>query len=104
WLARWRRCGKVESRRPGKLELLTAIASTLLMVWAMLPEHQRQLLAMKTAAASRNLAGNLARRQGHAGMGDELAGRGQGRQHYGAAYHLSRARDELGRVLDRMRP
>ena len=94
----------MESRRPGKLELALAVASTLLMVWLTLPEHQRQLLTMQATAAGRDLAGRLARAQGHAGMGDELDGHTTARQHYGAAYRLSRLRDQLAVHLDRLRP
>jgi hypothetical protein len=94
----------MESRRPGKLELLVALTSTLLMLWLTLPEHQRQLLTMQAAAAGRDLAGRLARAQGHAGMGDELDGHARARQHYGAAYRLSRLRDHLAAQLDRLRP
>jgi len=94
----------MEPRQPGKLELILAAASTAAMMWCMLPEHQRRLMAMRTVAALQRLAARAARLQGHAGMGDELAGRAQARQRYSAAYHLSRARDAFGAQLGRMRP
>lgn len=91
-------------RRPGKLELVQAVLMLGLTVWLMLPEHQRQLLAMRAAATGRDLAGRLARAQGHAGMGDELDGHPQARQHYRTAYRLARMRDDLAGLLDRLRP
>lgn len=91
-------------RQPTLLELLIALASTGAACWWMLPEHQRQLIAMRALATGRRLAARMASSQGHAGMGDELAGRSQARQYYSAAYRLARLRDELGRRLDGMRP
>jgi len=95
----------MEPRRPGKVELVLAVLSTAAMVWCMLPEHQQKLAAMRVTAFAQRLAGRLARLEGHAGMGDEIAGHGgRARQQYSAAYLLSRLRDELGRQLDRLRP
>jgi hypothetical protein len=94
----------MEPRQPGKLELLLATLSTAVMAWCMLPEHQQRLLMMRALASLHKLAGRAARLQGLAGMGDELAGLAQARQYYSAAYQLSRARDALGRQLERMRP
>lgn len=91
-------------RRPGKAELLLALASTLAMAWASLPPHQRQLATMRAAAWAQRASARLARLQGQAGMGDELAGRPQAWQCYAAAYRLSRVRDRLAEALDRMRP
>jgi hypothetical protein len=70
----------------------------------MLPAHQQQLITMRLLAAGRRCAGRMASLQGHAGMGDELAGGRLAGQHYAAAYRLARFRDELGRRLDGMRP
>jgi hypothetical protein len=95
----------MEPRRPGKAELLIALLSTAAMVWCMIPEHQRQLLVMRSLNGARQLAARAARAQGRAGMGDELGGyQGTARQHYGAAVTLGQLRDELARRLDRMRP
>lgn len=95
----------MEPRRPGKAELLIALVSTAAMVWCMIPEHQRQLLVLRSLHAGRQLAAKAARAQGRAGMGDELAGSpGTARQHYGAAARLGQARDQLAGWLDRMRP
>ena len=92
-------------RRPGKAELLVALISTAAMVWCMIPEHQRQLLVMRSLNAGQRFAGRMASSQGRAGMGDELGGYlNLARQHYGTAAALSRVRDELGRRLDGMRP
>lgn len=93
----------MDQRGPGRLEQLLALASTLIMAWFMLPEHQRRLMLMRATERARSLTGRLARAEGYAGMGDELAGRNPAAR-YGGAYMLARARDELGRVLERMRP
>lgn len=92
-------------RRPGKLELLVALISTGAMLWCLIPEHERQLMAMRSVDLARRLAARVARAQGHAGMGDELAGaRGPARQHYSTAALLGRLRDEFARRLDGYRP
>jgi hypothetical protein len=70
----------------------------------MLPEHQRRLLAMRFLARAQVLAARAARLEGHAAMGDELAGLAQARQRYSAAFWLSRARDQLAARLEQMRP
>jgi hypothetical protein len=95
----------MEPRQPSKTELLLAAASTLAMMWCMLPAHQQKQLAMRATAWAQRLAARLAHAEGHAGMGDELAGHGgQARQRYSLAYRLSRLRDQFGQQLDRMRP
>lgn len=94
----------MDRRQPTLLELLIALASTGAACWWMLPEHQRQLIAMRALATGRRLAARMASSQGHAGMGDELAGGQLAGQHYRAAYRLARLRDELGRRLEAMRP
>lgn len=93
----------MEPRSPGRLEQLLALASTLVMAWLMLPEHQRTLILMRAAERARNLTGRLARAEGHAGMGEELAGRDPGAR-YGGAYALARARDWLAGLPERWRP
>ena len=93
----------MEPQRPGKLQQALAIASTLIMAWMMLPEHQRQLMVMRALDWGRRQAGLLARSEGHRGMADELAGRDPSPR-YGGALILARVRDELGRAIERMRP
>ncbi len=91
--------------RPGRLQQLVALVISLMMAWSMLPEHQRRLILMRAAHALQRAAGRQARREGEAGMGDELAGRaGDAERRYSAAYQLSRARDAFGKVLESMRP
>ena len=93
----------MEHRGPGKTEQFLALLSTGLMVWFMLPEHQRRLVLMRAAERARSLAARLARAEGHAGMGDELAGRDPAAR-YGGAYVLARVRDWLGGLPERWRP
>ena len=93
----------MEQRGPGRLEQLLALASTLVMAWFMLPEHQRRLMLMRAAERARSLTGRLAKAEGHAGMGEELAGRDPAAR-YGGAYVLARARDWLGQLPEKWRP
>jgi hypothetical protein len=60
---------------------------------------------MRTVQGVQRLAAKAAAGLGHEGMTNELRGsRGLAIQHYGAALHLSMARDALTRALERMRP
>jgi hypothetical protein len=60
---------------------------------------------MRLTAVLQRLAARAARREGHAGMGEELAGHtGDAERRYSLAYSLSRARDACGRALESMRP
>lgn len=92
----------MEPRQPGKLELLLATASTLVAVWYMMPPQEQTWMKLRALRSLHRLAGRLALREGHAGMGDELAGRDF--QRYGLALRLSQARDALGQALEAMRP
>lgn len=90
---------------PGRLQRLAGLALTLALLWLTLPEHQRQLILMRAVRALQLAAHRAARREGHAGMGDELGGRpGDAARRYGAAYTLARARDRFGAVLEQLRP
>lgn len=95
----------MDSRPPGRAQQIAAMALTLLMAWSMLPEHKRRLILMRTVHLCQRAATTAARRAGHAGMGNELAGRpGDAARHYTSAEQCGRARDALGRVLEGMRP
>jgi hypothetical protein len=93
----------VEPRRPGWLEQLLALASSLIMVWVILPEHQRKAIMMRFASSVRHALARFAVAEGRAGMADELAGRDP-MPRYGAALALSRCRDRLSAALTRMGP
>jgi hypothetical protein len=74
-------------------------------IWMSLPEHERQLIAMRLLARLRSVTARAALSLGLEGMGNELAGRASvAGQHYGAAHTLSKWRDLLSARLDRMRP
>ena len=92
----------MEPRQPGKAEAVLALASALVMTWYMAPPQERYWMKLRALQSLHRLASALARHEGHAGMRDELAGRDF--QRYGMAYQLSRARDALGRALERMKP
>lgn len=90
---------------PGKAQRLAALIVTLMMIWFTIPEHQRRQLVMRAAHNAQRAAGRAARREGHRGMGEELAGRAGGAERaYGAAYQLSRARDRMAALIEEMRP
>lgn len=93
----------MEHRGPGKTEQFLALASTALMAWFMLPEHQRRLLLMRAAERGRSLANRMARAEGFRGMCLELSGRDPAAS-YGGAYVLARCRDWLARLPERWRP
>lgn len=95
----------MDSRPPGRAQQIAAMVLTVAMAWGMLPEHRRRLILMRTVHLCQRAAGRAARHAGHAGMGNELAGRaGDAARHYTSAEQLGRARDQLGRVLEAMRP
>lgn len=91
-----------EARKPGKTEALLALASALVTSWCLMPEQERYWMRLRALQGLHRLSARAARRAGHKGMGDELAGRDFAR--YGLAYRLSQARDRLGAVLEGMRP
>jgi hypothetical protein len=91
--------------RPGRLQQAMAAILMTVTLWLMLPEHQRRLIVMRATALGQRLTARAAHAEGHAGMGNELAGRPEdAERHYQAATTLSRARDAFSRALDSMRP
>ncbi len=75
---------------------IAALLLTLLMMWFMIPEHQRRLTVMRVAHGLERAAGRQARREGRLGMGSELDGRlGEADRRYSAAFWLSVARDRF---------
>jgi hypothetical protein len=92
----------MEPRQPGKLEVIATLATTAIAAWYMIPERDRQLAKLRLLHLAHRVSAKLALREGHRGMGDELAGRDL--QRYGIAYLLSQARDTLSHALDQMRP
>lgn len=93
------------SRAQQTIALLIALLGITQAIWMSLPEHERQLIAMRAVARLRALASRAARGQGLEGMTNELGGRpGTARQHYSAARTLALWADRLTARLDRMRP
>ena len=89
---------------PGRFQRIAALILSLLIMWGMLPEHQRRLIIMRVTVILQRASGAAARAEGHRGMGDELAGRlGEAERRYSAAYTLSRWRDGAHRVYEAMR-
>lgn len=86
-----------------KLRLIVALLSlgySTWMIWMLIPQHQRQLWAMRVLAAAKTAARKFARRAGAGAMRAELA---TDRQNYALPYSLSCAADWLGRVYDKTR-
>jgi hypothetical protein len=99
----------MDSRQPSRTQQVIALTIALLTMsqalWMSLPEHERQLIAMRTLARLRGLVARAALGLGLEGMTNELAGRpGVAGQHYSAAAVLSAVRDRLAARIDRMRP
>jgi hypothetical protein len=71
----------------------------------MMPAQERMWVTLRTVGRLHRLAGRLARSEGHAGMGDELAGRRElAWSRYGGAYVAARCEAALARSLERMKP
>ena len=82
------------------LGLLYALASILYLMWVLIPEHKKRLMAMRAAETVRRATGRLAFRTGHLAMGHELA---SGVENYTLPYLLSRARDKAVTVYGKLR-
>jgi hypothetical protein len=82
------------------LGLVYALASLLWLMWMLVPEHRKRLLAMQAAARMRQVTGTLAFRTGHRAMGLELA---SSVENYALPYRLSQARDWLSVLYDKLR-
>ena len=72
-------------------------------VWIMLPPQQRMWIRLAVAGTVRSKSATAAWRQGHQGMGEELA-TGQRSVRYLAAWGLSTVRDRANKSLEAMRP
>lgn len=84
-----------EDRHPIRQAVLLLIV-TGIMVWSELPDWQRAAIQAKALSRARRLAAWMARRSGHAAMGDELAGHSDAAlAGYSLTYRLSRLRDRL---------
>lgn len=102
----------VDNQKPTPLQLtlqaLAVLAMTAIEVWAMLPPDERMWIRLSLSqrlTRLRSAMAGLAARQGHEGMGDELAGKARlARSRYGAAAAWSRLRDAIGRAAMAARP
>ena len=102
----------VGDHKPSALQVIlqgiAVLAITAAEVWAMLPPDERMWIRLSLSqrlSSLRARAGGLAARQGHEGMGDELAGKARlARSRYGAAAAWSRLRDAIGRAAQVARP
>lgn len=91
--------------RPGRLQQIATLLVTGAMIWYTLPDHRRQLITMRVTLSVQRALGRAARRQGRAGMAEELSGRPAGAaRYYATAEHFARASSALGRALESMRP
>ena len=86
--------------RPRTLDLIVSLIATVLVLWESLPPDERLWLRLKAATLSRRVLAALARREGRAGMADELAaGPERAASRYNAAYWLSLARDFVAEAV-----
>lgn len=93
------------SRTEQALYLLTAVLTLAAVAWQAVPPHQRDLMVMRLLARCRDVAAQVAARQGHDGMGQELRGRlAEAGRFYRVAYRVSCWRDRLTSALEDMRP
>lgn len=91
--------------KPSKLEQLLGLTAALLMVWQTLPDQQRHQIKLRTLHLIEQVAGRLARNEGRAGMGDELAGHPEyAARRYAAAAFVATLRDRVVRQIEVMRP
>lgn len=93
-----------EQRRPGLAELAATALSVGATWWYLMPEHEQELAKRRAVRLLHRASASLARREGRQAMAEELAGRFYYRARYQLAAGLSRARDGLAVVLDRMLP
>lgn len=82
------------------LGLVYGLASLAWLVWIMIPEHQRKLMAMRGTEAIRRGAERTACRTGHQAMGQELA---SGIENYALPYACSLVREKAAEVYERIR-
>jgi hypothetical protein len=91
--------------KSSRAEQIAALIVATLAVWQTLPDHQRRLIQMRALTVLQRVLAGWARSEGHAGMGDELAGRwGVAARRYAATLKLSVARDKAAQLLDSLRP
>ena len=93
--------------RAARLKLTAQILSALYglimigyLIWMMLPDHRKRLLAMRMVLWTRRNAGRAAFRAGHQAMGLELSGRGE---NYSLPYLLSLIAGTAARAYDKLR-
>lgn len=82
------------------LSLLYALMSVVWLIWILIPEHQRRLMAMGAARTLERSAWRTASRAGRQAMGLELSGRGTS---YQLPYLLSRLAVTAERVYEKLR-
>lgn len=85
-----------DSPRASLLVTLVTVAGMALMVWAEMPEWQREMMTRAVRSRLHRVAAKLARASGRRAMGDELAGRAsEADAGYRRTYRLSVTRDRL---------
>lgn len=82
------------------IQLAYALVSLGAVLWYLIPEHRKRLLAMKAADQTRRVTATLAFHTGARAISLEAA---CGVENYHVPYWLSRARDAAGRVYDKLR-
>ena len=82
------------------LGLVYSVICILWLVWAMIPEHRRRLIAMRVMTRMHSAATAAAFRTGHQAMALEISGCGE---NYSLPYALSIAAQQAARAYDKLR-
>lgn len=82
------------------LSLVYALISLMFLLWALIPEHRKRLMAMKVAKTIEQSAWRTAFRAGHQAMALELSGHGT---NYELPYRLSQVADKAGKAYEKLR-
>jgi hypothetical protein len=88
------------TQRMKLLEAAAGLSLTAWCLWAMIPQHRRQLWTMGLLSRLNRWTDWAARRTGAASMGAELA---NGHENYAVPYGLSLLRDRLAAAYSRAR-
>jgi hypothetical protein len=82
------------------LSLAYALMSIVLLLWMLIPEHKKRLMAMQVIKTLERNAWQTAFRAGHQAMGLELRGRATS---YDLPYRLSLLGEKAGRAYEKLR-
>lgn len=88
------------AKREAQVKLAIVLTQLAVLAWYLIPQHRRQLLLMRLAAASGESLGRAARGLGRVSMGTELR---TGRREYTLPLAASMARDRMAAAYEKLR-